>query len=36
LDITYVSGEEAEKFAGEVLGISPTVRENLQFLAQAK
>jgi tripartite-type tricarboxylate transporter receptor subunit TctC len=36
LDITYVSGEEAEKFAGEVLGISPKVRENLQFLAQAK
>ena len=36
LDITYVSGEEAEKLAGEVLGISPTVRENLQFLAQTK
>jgi tripartite-type tricarboxylate transporter receptor subunit TctC len=36
LDITYVSGQEAEKFAGEVLGISPKVRENLQFLSQAK
>jgi tripartite-type tricarboxylate transporter receptor subunit TctC len=36
LDITYVSGEEAEKLAGEVLAISPKVRENLQFLVQAK
>ena len=36
LDITYVSGEEAEKIAGEVLSISPKVRENLQFLTQTK
>jgi len=36
LDITYVSGEEAERIVGEVLAISPRVRENLQFLSQAK
>jgi tripartite-type tricarboxylate transporter receptor subunit TctC len=36
LDITFVSGEEAEKFATDVLAISPKVRENLQFLTQAK
>jgi tripartite-type tricarboxylate transporter receptor subunit TctC len=36
LDITYVSGEEAEKLVSEVLSISPKVRENLQFLTQAK
>jgi tripartite-type tricarboxylate transporter receptor subunit TctC len=36
LDITYVSGEEAEKRVGEVLSISAKVRENLQFLSQAK
>jgi len=36
LDITYVSGEEAERIVGEVLAISPKVRENLQFLSQAK
>ena len=36
LDITYVSGEEAEKRVGEVLSISAKVRDNLQFLSQAK
>jgi tripartite-type tricarboxylate transporter receptor subunit TctC len=36
LDITLVSGEEAERLVGEVLAISPRVRENLQFLAQAQ
>ena len=36
LDITYVSGEEAERIVGEVLAISPRVRETLQFLSQAK
>jgi tripartite-type tricarboxylate transporter receptor subunit TctC len=36
LDIAYVSGEEAEKLVSEVLSISPKVRENLQFLTQAK
>lgn len=36
LDITYVSGTEAEKLAADVLAISPKVRENLQFLTQAK
>lgn len=36
LDITFVSGEEAEKMVNEVLSISPKVRENLLFLTQAK
>lgn len=36
LDITFVSGEEAERIVGEVLAISPQVRESLQFLTQAK
>ena len=36
LDITFVSGEEAERIVGEVLTISPKVRENLQFLSQAQ
>jgi tripartite-type tricarboxylate transporter receptor subunit TctC len=36
LDITYVSGEEAEKIVGDVLSISPKVKENLQFLLQSK
>ena len=36
LDITFVSGEEAERLVGEVLAIAPKVRENLQFLSQAK
>jgi hypothetical protein len=36
LDITYVSGEEAEKLVGEVLSISPKVKENLQFLTTTK
>jgi tripartite-type tricarboxylate transporter receptor subunit TctC len=36
LDITYVSGEAIDKIVGEVLSISPKVKENLQFLSQAK
>ena len=36
LDITFVSGEEAERIVGDVLAISPKVRENLQFLSQAQ
>jgi tripartite-type tricarboxylate transporter receptor subunit TctC len=36
LDITYVSGEEIDKIVGEVLSISPKVKETLQFLSQAK
>jgi tripartite-type tricarboxylate transporter receptor subunit TctC len=36
LDITYVSGEEIDKIVAEVLSISPRVKENLQFLSQAK
>lgn len=36
LDINYVSGEETEKMVAEVLSIAPKVRENLQFLSQAK
>jgi tripartite-type tricarboxylate transporter receptor subunit TctC len=36
LDIIYVSGEEAEKLVHQVLSISPKVRDNLQFLSQAK
>jgi tripartite-type tricarboxylate transporter receptor subunit TctC len=36
LDITHVSGEESEKLVNEVLSISPKVRENLQFLSQAR
>jgi tripartite-type tricarboxylate transporter receptor subunit TctC len=36
LDITYVSGEAIDKIVGEVLSISPKVKENLQFLTQAK
>jgi hypothetical protein len=36
LDITYVSGEEAEKRVGEVLSISAKVRDNLQSLSQAR
>jgi tripartite-type tricarboxylate transporter receptor subunit TctC len=36
LDITYVSGEEAEKIVGDVLSISSKVKENLQFLVQSK
>jgi tripartite-type tricarboxylate transporter receptor subunit TctC len=36
LDITYVSGEEIDRIVGEVLSISPKVKENLQFLSQAK
>jgi tripartite-type tricarboxylate transporter receptor subunit TctC len=36
LDISYVSGEEIEKIVNEVLSISREVKENLQFLSQAK
>jgi tripartite-type tricarboxylate transporter receptor subunit TctC len=36
LDITYVSGEEIDKIVDEVLSIPPKVKENLQFLLQAK
>ena len=36
LDITYVSGEEIDKIVGEVLSIPPKVKDNLQFLSQAK
>jgi tripartite-type tricarboxylate transporter receptor subunit TctC len=36
LDISYVSGEEIDKIVSEVLSISPKVKENLQFLSQAK
>jgi tripartite-type tricarboxylate transporter receptor subunit TctC len=36
LDITYVSGEEIDRIVAEVLAISPRVKENLQFLTQAK
>jgi tripartite-type tricarboxylate transporter receptor subunit TctC len=36
LEITYVSGEEIDKIVTEVLSISRQVKENLQFLSQAK
>jgi tripartite-type tricarboxylate transporter receptor subunit TctC len=36
LDITYVSGEDAERLVNEVLSISPKVKDNLQFLVQAR
>lgn len=36
LDITYVSGEEIDKIVAEVLSIPPKVKDNLQFLNQAK
>ncbi len=36
LDITFVSGEDAERIVGEVLAISSKVRESLAFLTQAK
>jgi tripartite-type tricarboxylate transporter receptor subunit TctC len=36
LDVTYVSGEEIEKVVNEVLSISPKIKENLQYLSQAK
>jgi tripartite-type tricarboxylate transporter receptor subunit TctC len=36
LDITYVSGTEAEKMVAAVLGMATQVREHLQFLVQAK
>jgi hypothetical protein len=36
LDVTYVSGEDIEKIVNGVLSISPKVKEDLQFLSQAK
>jgi tripartite-type tricarboxylate transporter receptor subunit TctC len=36
LDLTYVAGEEIEKIVNEVLSISPKIKENLQYLSQAK
>ena len=36
LDITYVSGEEIDRIVAEVLSIPPRVKDNLQFLSQAK
>jgi tripartite-type tricarboxylate transporter receptor subunit TctC len=36
LEITYVSGEEIDRIVAEVLSIPPKVKENLQFLTQAK
>jgi len=36
LDITFVSGEEAERSVDEVLSIAGKVRENLQFLVKPK
>jgi len=36
LEISYVSGEESEKIVNGVLSISPKIKENLQFLSQAK
>jgi tripartite-type tricarboxylate transporter receptor subunit TctC len=36
LDLTYVGGEEIEKIVNMVLSISPKIKENLQYLSQAK
>ena len=36
LDVTYVSGEEAERIVSEVLTIPTKVKENLQFLTQTQ
>ena len=36
LDITYVSGEEIDRIVAEVLSIPLRVKDNLQFLSQAK
>ena len=33
LDITHVSGEESEKWVGEVLSISPKMKEDLKYLS---
>ena len=33
LDVNYVSGEEAEKWVGEVLSISPKMKEELKYLS---
>jgi len=36
LEITYVSGEEIDRIVADVLSISQKVKDNLQFLSQAK
>jgi tripartite-type tricarboxylate transporter receptor subunit TctC len=36
LDIQHVSGEEAEKWVGEVLSISPKMKEELKYLSPVK
>ncbi|MFQ5850429.1 MAG: Bug family tripartite tricarboxylate transporter substrate binding protein [Candidatus Binatia bacterium] len=36
LAIRYVSGEVIDKFVGEILGMSPKVKESLQFLVRKK
>ena len=36
LEITYVSGEEIDKIVADVLSIPQKVKDNLQFLSQAK
>jgi tripartite-type tricarboxylate transporter receptor subunit TctC len=36
LDITFVSGEEAERLVAEVLAIAAKVKENLQFLTGSR
>ena len=33
LDITYVSGEENEKWVDEVLSLSPKMKEELKYLS---
>ena len=36
LDVFHVSGEEAEKWVGEVLSISPKMKEELKYLSPVK
>ena len=36
LDITHVTGEESEKWVGEVLSISPKMKEELKYLSPVK
>ena len=36
LDINYVSGEEAEKWAAEVLSLPPNIKEELKYLSPVK
>ena len=36
LDINHVSGEESEKWVGEVLSISPKMKEDLKYLSPVK